>query len=394
MAKDKDTPMTPDEYYKKISKEDRTAVVNLAKPQKIDFIPTGSWVLNKLIGDGTNKQKPGGLPRGHIVEVFGDESSGKSTLGISACKQAQDLGGVPVFVDFEQTFHSGYAQGLGLDLSTSKFMLMRPNHFEQGARMIKDALKMKPLIIVVDSVSAMTPKAFIEGKVDEAGRIGLQAQLMSAYLSNITKSIPEANTCLLFLNQLRSRIKTQYERGPKEESSGGWALKFYSSVRLKLTNTSKSVEVDQVSQITGKKEKRKVSNTVKAVVCKNKVDTPFYTAPVHIRFGEGFDNILSIIELAENQGVIKKKGSFLIFSNDDKEEVFKVQGRENLRNTLMEDTKSYEKLTSAVIFKQDQQAKEEYKDSKEEEPDDDMGDIFEDISSKYAKKDDEGGEEE
>ena len=167
--------MDINEYYKKICKEDKETIVNLKNRTPIEFIPTGSWVLNSLIGDGTMTGKPGGFPRGHFTEVFGDESSGKTTLLLSACRQAQELGGIAVLLDFEQTFHPDYASKIGVDLDPKKFIVHQPKHFQQGARQIKDLLALRPAIIVVDSVSAMIPKEFLEGQVDEAGRMGLQA---------------------------------------------------------------------------------------------------------------------------------------------------------------------------------------------------------------------------
>ena len=204
--------LSPEEFFKKLNRDDKDAVLDLNKTEKIDFIPTGSFIINSIIGDGTLTGTPGGFPRGHIVEIFGDESSGKSTCLMSACKQAQDMGGLAVLVDFEYTFHKGYAQHLGLDIN--KLIVMQPKHFQHGARLVKDCLAMRPHIIAIDSVSAMTPREYYEGAVDEGGRIGLQAQLMSTFLQYITKFLKESNACLVFSNQLRSVIKGPYDTGP------------------------------------------------------------------------------------------------------------------------------------------------------------------------------------
>jgi recombination protein RecA len=374
--------LTPEEFYKKVSKEDREAIINLKDRKPIEFIPTGSWPLNKLVGDGTMTDKPGGHPRGHITEIFGDESSGKTTMVLAACKEAQALGGLAVFIDFEYTFHPDYAEKLGVDLSKDKFMLVQPKHFQEGARWIKSAFSMKPHVIVVDSVAAMTPREFLEGAVDEAGRIGLQAQLMSGMLSHLSKFIKESNTSLIFTNQLRKVIKkSQYETGPDEESSGGLALKFYSSVRWKLKKSTVE-KVNVTSSITGKADKEPINVMIKATVVKNKVDKPWRSAPVFIRFGEGFDNILSIIELAVNTGVIKKSGAFFTFSQNN-EVLIKAQGKEQLWKALNENEQLFSKLSNSLTVKEDEQAKVEYA---QVEQGDEMDDVLGNISAGFIEK--------
>jgi recombination protein RecA len=345
------------EFYRKLSKEDRKSIRDLNDQSKINFISTGSWVINTLVGDGTGTYKPGGLPRGHIVEVFGDESCGKTTLGICACRQAQDLGGIAVWLDFERTFHKDYAQKLGLDLNPEKFIFITPDHFEHGTKMIVQALAVRPMIIVVDSVSAMIPKSFLEGAVDEVGRIGLQAQLMSVSLNYLTKHLPEANTCLMFTNQLRSVIKINaWDKGPKEESSGGRALKYYSSVRIQMTKGLVE-RVTTTSRITGKEDKEPINVQVKVVIVKNKIDKPWFAAPLFIRFGEGFDNIASIIELAINTRALTKTGTFYGLVDDEGKYLFKVQGREQLHTLLQENDKFLKLLSSRIVLQQDTDAK-------------------------------------
>ena len=182
---EKKKALSPTEFYKKLSKDDRDKIVDLQNQKPLEFISTGSWVIDSLIGDGTLTGKPGGLPRGHIVEVFGDESSGKTTLALSAIRKVQEAGGFAVLLDFEQTFHAKYSESLGVNLSKDKLLVMNPSHFQHGARLINDALAMRPMLIVVDSVSAMTPREVIEGDVDEAVGVGLQARLMSTFLQYI-----------------------------------------------------------------------------------------------------------------------------------------------------------------------------------------------------------------
>jgi len=374
-----------DEYYKKLQKEDKDAIVNLKERTPIDFIPTGSWVVNTLIGDGTLQDKPGGLPRGHVVEIRGNESSGKTTLLLSAIRQAQEMGGACLLLDFEQTFHSKYAENLGVSLDKKKLLVAQPMHFQQGARMIKDALSAKPWIIGVDSVAAMTPKEVFEGKIDEGGRIGLHAQLMSAFLQIITKYLKEANTCLVFNNQLRNIIKaSKYDKGPDKESTGGNALRYYASVRIDLEKGYVE-RVERISAITGKKEKEPVNVTSKVSIIKNKIDKPFKQAPIFIKFGEGIDNIMSIIELAVNLGVIKQSGAFYTFSQGN-EQVLKCQGKQALWKELNENAKSFKLLQSHLVISKDAQVEERYKDEQDSPPADEMDQMLENVASTYVEK--------
>jgi len=345
------------EYLSNLSKDDRKAVKNLNDKKDTQFIPTGSWVIDRLIGDGTGELKSGGLPRGHVVEVFGDESCGKTTLGLSACVETQRLGLTPVWLDYERTFSKDYAKKLGLDLHPNKFIFQEPDSFEHGVKLLGDVLRIHPALIVVDSVSAMVPAAFLDFASDDPTRIGEQARLMSKFLGAMGKYISEYKTCLLFLNQLRSVIKGQYDRGPKEETSGGRAMKYYSSVRIEMWK--KEVDyVEEISRITGKKEKRPNNIKVKVTIKKNKVDKPYYSGPIYLRFGEGFDNITSIIDLASTCNVIKKSGAFFRFDSEG-QTLFNVSGRENLRNFLEQNQKILQTLSSCVKLKVDEEAKAE-----------------------------------
>ena len=377
-----------DDFYNGLKGDDKEAIVNL-KDKKIDFIPTGSWVLNYLIGDGTNSQKPGGFPRGHIVEIAGDESCGKSTLALSACKQAQDLGGHVAFLDFERTFHEFYAKKLGIDLDPKRFVLVQPDHFQQGASFIQNVLATGPMLIVVDSVSAMTPKQYIEGDVDEMGRIGLQAQLMSTLLPIISKDLTKRNTCLLFTNQLRSLIKlSKYDPGPDEETSGGKAIRYYSAIRIRMKK--KTVEkINVKSIVTGKEEKEPINVMIQTTVVKNRIDKPHMTGPVYIRFGEGIDNIISIIELAKNTNVIKTNGTYLRFTEDGKKDgkvLFNAQGKENLRKILDESPDILEKLTSKLSFSVDEEAQKEFAEEEEPQESSDLENKLDQAAEKFIKK--------
>ena len=383
--------MTPTEFYKKIGKDDKDALVNLSHRKALDFVPTGSWVANALIGDGTMKDRPGGFPRGHITEIIGDESAGKSTLLMSGIREAQEMGGCCVLLDFEQTFHPGYAESLGVSLDKNKLILWQPMHFQQGARIIKDALSLRPMIIGVDSVSAMTPREIFEGKIDEAARPGLQAQYMSAFLGYITKYLKAANVALVFTNQLRMVLnigKPQFpgaDNGPTEESSGGRALKFYSSLRI-MMKKSKVERIERISNITGKAEKEPVNVTVKFSIIKNKIDKPFRSAPAFIRFGEGFDNILSIIKLAVNIGVIKQAGAYYTFEHGG-ETIFKTNGEAALWKTLNENEKSFKLLQDSLIITEDTEIKQQYNTASEQDtPVDDMDAMLENVGSEFVQR--------
>lgn len=371
-----------EEYYAKTAKEDKRAIKNLHE-QKVEFIPTGSWVIDRLIGDGYGNNGSGGLPRGHIVEVFGNESCGKTTLGISACVEAQKMGLIPMWLDFERTFSKDYAQRMGLDLN--KFIFHEPDYFEHGAALIAKALKTHPAIIVVDSVSAMIPKAFMEASEDDPGRIGEHARVMAKFLPTMCKFIPEYNTCLLFINQLRSVIKaSKYDPGPNEETSGGRSIKFFSSVRIKM-QTSKIDYIKAFSRITGKTEDQPNNVCVKVKIIKNKVDKPHYSGPIYIKFGEGFDNISSIIDLADNCDVLKKSGAYYRFDVGD-QTLFNVAGKENLRDHLDKNPKLLEALSSSVKLRVDEEAKEEGAAEEALEPtgDDNIDSIMENMEKDLA----------
>ena len=393
MGKKKDAPkqdlrdkgiMTPEEFYRKIHKNDKDAIINLSEKKTLDFIRTGSWPIDQIIGDGSMKDRQGGFPRGQIVEIFGGESSGKSTLALSAIQSAQREGGFCILLDFEQTFHPKYAEHLGVSLDKNKFMLSQPMHFQQGARIINDVLATRPALIVVDSVTAMTPKEVMEGSVDEAGRPGLQAQLMSTFLGYITKHLKAANTCLVFTNQIRAIINMGFVApgAPTETSSGGNALKFYSSVRLKMKQ-SKVEKVERISTITGKMEKEPVNVTVWVSVVKNKIDKPFRSAPVYIRFGEGFDNIQSIIDLGVNTNTIKRSGALYTFSDGD-EQIFKVQGKKELWQLLADSPKIQDKIAANINIEEDSEVREEF--AEESETGGDVDALLNNVSSAYVEK--------
>lgn len=303
----------------------------------IDIIPSGSWVLNRLIGDGTLEDQPGGFPRGYTVEIFGDEACGKTTIALHAAKEVQKAGGTVLFADFEHSLRTQkkYIENLGINIDQETFVHMTPMSFEQGAKLIGESLvTLKPWLIIVDSVTAMLPKDSAEGDADEVSAIGKQARLMSHFLNWITKRLEKSNTCLILLNQKRKVIKkSKYDPGPDETTSGGNAVRFFSNIRIELKPKQKE-KATVTSNITGAKEDKIVNQVIKATVIKNKLDLPFKTGPIYITFGKGINNILSLVELGKNKKVIKLNGAWYAWEDPSGEHSFNCQGKEALLDHL------------------------------------------------------------
>lgn len=337
--------------------------------KKIDFISTGSWIVNRLIGDGTHTDSPGGFPRGYIVEVYGDEGCGKTTLALHAAKQVQLAGGRVIYADFEHSLRTQYKyiENLGVDMNPPNFIHLQPNSFEEGASRIGHGLiKVKPALIVIDSVTAMLPQSTFDADADHETQIGKHAKLTGNFLNWMNKRLDKANCCLLLLNQLRSVIKTsKYDAGPNEITSGGKAPRFYSSVRLKLAATSKKEEVTSTSNLTGISEKKRVSQIVKATVEKNKLDIPFKSGPIYITFGQGIDNIMSLINYGVNRKIIKKSGAFFEWKDPNGNHDFKVQGVIKLKMFLEQNPDTLDALKPYLVPTQDEQTKQEIKEDLE-----------------------------
>ena len=281
--------------------------------KKINFISTGSWIIDRLIGDGTCTNSPGGIPRGAFVEIFGNESCGKTTLALHCAKSVQDAGGVVVFVDYERTlrFQQHYIKNLGINTDPSKFIVINPNNFEQGNMALgKVLLTVKPQLVIVDSWAAAVPAAAMDGGADEATRMGLHANITSQILPRFANWIQNSDTAYIILNQLRKNIKTsKYDPGPDEVTTGGNAIKFYPTIRIEMRTQSKeSIEVKGAS-LTGADEKKVMNQTIKVVVIKNKMDIPWKSSPIYITFGQGINGIRSLMELGINRKVIVKAGS-------------------------------------------------------------------------------------
>ena len=285
--------------------------------EEVEVIPTGSVGLNAALGVG-------GYPRGRIIEIYGPESSGKTTLAIHAIAEAQKMGGIAAIIDAEHAFDRFYAQKLGVDIDN--LLISQPDCGEQALEIAEQLIRSSAIdIVVIDSVAALTPKAEIEGEMGD-NKVGLQARLMSQALRKLTSAISKTKTTCIFINQLREKIGVMF--GNPETTTGGNALKFYSSVRL---------DIRRVSQL--KDGEDAVGNSVRVKVVKNKVAPPFRKAEFDIMFGEGISRTGEIVDLGVQYGVIKKSGSFFSY-NDTK----LAQGRDRTKALIADNPELAEEL--------------------------------------------------
>ncbi len=288
----------------------------------VEVIPTGSIALNAALGVG-------GYPKGRIVEIYGPESSGKTTLAIHAIAEAQKAGGIAAFIDAEHAFDRFYAAKLGVDIEN--LWISQPDSGEQALEIAEQLIRSSAIdIIVIDSVAALTPKAEIEGEMGD-NKVGLQARLMSQALRKLTSAISKTNTTCIFINQLREKIGIMF--GNPETTTGGNALKFYASVRLDIRRISQLKDGDEV-----------IGNQVRVKVVKNKVAPPFRKAEFDIMFGEGISRSGEITDLGVELGIIKKSGSWYSY-NDTR----LGQGRDASKQCIQDNPELAEELEGLIF---------------------------------------------
>ncbi len=287
----------------------------------VQVIPSGSVALDHALGIG-------GYPRGRIIEIYGPESSGKTTLAIHAIAQAQKQGGIAAMIDAEHAFDRTYAKALGVDLDT--LLISQPDNGEQALEIADNLIRSGAIdIIVIDSVAALTPKAEIEGEMGD-NKVGLQARLMSQALRKLTANISKTNTCCIFINQLREKIGVLF--GNPETTTGGNALKFYASVRIDVRRTNQIKDGEEA-----------LGNRTKVKVVKNKMAPPFRKAEFDIVFGEGISHCGEVLDLAVEMDIVKKSGSWFSY-NDQK----LAQGREAVKQLLSDNVELCDEIEAKV----------------------------------------------
>ena len=290
--------------------------------ENVEVIPTGSIGLNAALGVG-------GYPKGRIIEIYGPESSGKTTLAIHAIAEAQKAGGIAAFIDAEHAFDRFYAQKLGVDIEN--LWISQPDNGEQALEIADQLIRSSAIdILVVDSVAALTPKKEIEGDMGDSA-VGLHARLMSQALRKLTATIAKTNTTCIFINQLREKIGVMF--GNPETTTGGNALKFYASVRLDIRKVTAIKDGDQV-----------VGNQVRVKVVKNKVAPPFRKAEFEITFGEGISKVGEILDLGVEYGIVQKSGSWFSYEGSKL-----AQGRDATKQLLKDNPELCEELEAKMM---------------------------------------------
>jgi recombination protein RecA len=290
--------------------------------ESVPVIPSGSLTLDIALGVG-------GYPKGRVIEIFGPESSGKTTLAIHAIAEVQKAGGIAAFIDAEHAFDRFYAEKLGVDVEN--LLISQPDDGEQALEVADQLIRSSAIdIIVIDSVAALTPKAEIEGDMGE-NKIGLQARLMSQALRKLTSSINKTNTCCMFINQLREKIGVMF--GNPETTTGGNALKFYASIRLDIRRVTQLKDGDEV-----------IGSHTRVKVVKNKVAPPFKKAEFDIMFGEGISKVGEVIDLGVDLNIIKKSGSWFSYN-----ETKLGQGRDAVKALIKDNPELMNELEKKIL---------------------------------------------
>jgi len=293
--------------------------------QKVDVISTGCLPLDLALGVG-------GIPRGRIIEIYGPESSGKTTVSLHILAEAQKAGGTAAFIDAEHALDPQYAENLGVNVK--ELYVSQPDNGEQALEICETLVKTGAVdIIVIDSVAALTPKAEIEGDMGDS-HMGLQARLMSQALRKITAIASKSKTCIVFINQLRDKLNTTGFGGSPETTTGGKALKFYASIRLDVR------KIESIKDSAGEM----IASKTRVKVVKNKMAPPFKSAEFEIVFGKGISKEGCLLDMAIDKGIIQKTGSWFAYNNA------KIgQGRENVKSLLTSDKAMYNEVEKKVL---------------------------------------------